>query len=125
MSNVIDLGQLGPGDFDGEGHVGGEIIEPACRTLGAEADESDNYELYDAWNGAQRIQHTTSGREGTWTHITDNTAFSKDGPVATIKWANGSEETLTTQGLKQYFSSKSERAFSTTGFRGPLRHQAQ
>ena len=108
-------------DFDGGVDDQGAMCDPAYRILGASDDNSDTYELYDPWDDVQRIRHVPSGREGTWAYQADAnmTAFYKDGPLATIKWADGSEETLVTSNEKQYFSSKPDKAYETISMCGP------
>ena len=91
--------------------------EPGYRTIGA--GDNDTYQLYDMWNGVHRIHHVSSGREGIWFPMTAGST-SGDGVFASIKWADGEEETLTANAQKLYFSSKPEKAYDMIKYTGPV-----
>ena len=100
----------------------GAMCGPASRTLGTGDDLIDTYELFDAWNGVQQIYHRLGkGRDGVWDYVegADQSAFDKDGVIATIQWSNGEVETLTTRNEKQYFSSKPDKPFEVICISGP------
>ena len=125
----MSFDRTGTDDFDFaskmkefQGSKRGAKRDPGHRILGASDDNSDTYELYELWRDVQRIRHVPSGREGTWAYQADadnSSAFYKDGPLATIQWADGEVETLVTQNEKQYFSSKPSKAYETISMCGP------
>ena len=84
---------------------------PDVQILGCKADPTTRYEVYDLWEGVQRIVSSADGRQGTWNSTKGTPWASGKDDVLDIVWADGAKDKMTIRDGKQVFASSPGKVF--------------